>query len=76
MFFHYECVSNISSKVCMIACLVMYILSYVSCFFEGENSIKGKTTLIFLGDKSNTFHVYSTSVLNSDGEINIFDSLK
>jgi hypothetical protein len=43
--------------------------------FEGENSVKRKTTLIFFGDKSNTFHVYSTSVLNSDGEINIFYSL-
>ena len=54
----------------------MYILSYVSCYFEGENNIKRKTTLIFPGDKSNTSHLYPTSVLNSNGEINIFDSLK
>jgi len=38
MLFHYG--SNISINVCMIACHVLYILSYVSCYFEGENSVK------------------------------------
>ena len=76
MLFHYGCVSDMCIDVCVIACHVLYILSYVSCYFEGENSIKRKTTLMFPGDKSNTSQVYSTSVLNSDGEINVFDSLK
>ena len=65
-----------SINVCMIACLVIYILSYVSYYFEGENSVQRKTTILFLCDKYNTSHVYSTSVLISDGEINSSDSLK
>jgi hypothetical protein len=53
---------------------VLYILSYVLWYFEGENSFKRKTTLLFPGNKSNTPNVYSTSVLNSDEEIHTFYS--